>query len=193
MNEKFIEFAKTIEPDFLMQPDQESFYASLINYFKNEPCGWDLSKGLLLNGSVGAGKTLAMRIMQASRSVKSFGMITCRHVVREYMINGVEIIDRYGRKDRSSFFEGQKITYYSKCFDDFGAEETNQKLFGNNQNVMLEILLDRYELFISNGMITHLTTNLTPELIEQQYGNRLRDRLREMMNYITMPGTTKRK
>lgn len=58
---------------------------------------------------------------------------------------------------------------------------------------MLEILLDRYELFMSNGMITHLTTNLTPELIEQQYGNRLRDRLREMMNYITMPGNTKRK
>lgn len=192
MNEKFIEFAKTIEPDFFIEPEQESFYDNLIKYFKNESCEWDLNKGLLINGSVGTGKTLSMRIMQASRPVKSFGMITCRHIVREYMITGVEIIDRYGRKDRSHYLTNEG-KFFTKCFDDFGAEETNQKLFGNQQNVMLEILLDRYELFMSNGMLTHLTTNLTPELIEQQYGNRLRDRLREMMNYITMPGITKRK
>lgn len=192
MNEKFIEFAKTIEPDFNISPEQESYYTNLIAYFKNEPCEWDLSRGLLINGGVGAGKTLSMRIMQASRSPKGFGIVDCRHVVREYMIEGAIVMEKYGRKDRTLYFFEEK-TFYTKCFDDFGAEEANQKLFGNNQNVMLEILLDRYELFKSDGMITHITTNLTPELIEQQYGNRLRDRMREMMNYITLPGTTKRK
>lgn len=32
--------------------------------------------------------------------------------------------------------------------------------YGNDCNVIAEVLLDRYEQFVQRGMITHLTTNL---------------------------------
>ncbi|MDW3197063.1 MAG: hypothetical protein R8G66_32090 [Cytophagales bacterium] len=49
---------------------------------------------------------------------------------------------------------------------------------------MSEILLSRYDLFISQGMLTHLTTNLNSNEIEELYGNRVRSRVREMMNLV---------
>jgi len=69
------------------------------------------------------------------------------------------------------------------CFDDLGTE-SNLKYFGNECNVMAEILLSRYDLFISHSLLTHLTTNLSATEIEKMYGNRLRSRLRAMFNLL---------
>jgi hypothetical protein len=49
---------------------------------------------------------------------------------------------------------------------------------------MAEILLSRYDLFISKKLQTHITTNLSASEIEKFYGNRVRSRLREMINLI---------
>lgn len=54
--------------------------------------------------------------------------------------------------------------------------------WGNNCNVMGEVLLSRYDLFISSKMITHVTTNLNSQELEVLYGNRLRSRMRAMFN-----------
>jgi len=56
--------------------------------------------------------------------------------------------------------------------------------FGNECNVMGEILLSRYDLFVAKKIPTHLTTNLSASEIERIYGNRVRSRLREMVNLI---------
>jgi DNA replication protein DnaC len=73
------------------------------------------------------------------------------------------------------------------CFDDLGTE-SNLKYFGNECNVMGEILLRRYDAFThpdqSRRTKTHLTTNLSASEIEQYYGNRIRSRLRESFNLI---------
>jgi hypothetical protein len=45
---------------------------------------------------------------------------------------------------------------------------------------MGEILLTRYDLGISAGMITHASTNQSASELEQLYGNRLRSRMRQM-------------
>lgn len=50
---------------------------------------------------------------------------------------------------------------------------------------MAEILLTRYDLFVSKNLLTHLTTNLSASEIEEIYGNRIRSRLREMLNLIS--------
>jgi hypothetical protein len=47
---------------------------------------------------------------------------------------------------------------------------------------MAEILLSRYDLFISKKIQTHITTNLSASEIEAQYGNRVRSRMRELFN-----------
>jgi hypothetical protein len=69
------------------------------------------------------------------------------------------------------------------CFDDLGAEQS-LKYYGNECNVMGEVLLSRYDLFVSQNMITHLNTNLSASEIENGYGDRIRSRLREMFNLL---------
>lgn len=69
----------------------------------------------------------------------------------------------------------------SFCFDDLGTEQS-LKYYGNECNVMAEVLLSRYERFVSQSIKTHITTNLSATEIEALYGNRVRSRMREMFN-----------
>jgi DNA replication protein DnaC len=78
------------------------------------------------------------------------------------------------------------------CFDDLGAEQS-LKYYGNECNVMGEILLSRYEYFVSHDMLTHITTNLSATEMEDLYGNRVRSRLREMFNLIAFGESAKDK
>ena len=78
------------------------------------------------------------------------------------------------------------------CFDDLGIEQP-RKYFGNECNVMAEILLSRYELFVSKGIPTHVTTNLSASELEEKYGNRLRSRMREMFNLVAFDKNSKDK
>jgi DNA replication protein DnaC len=48
----------------------------------------------------------------------------------------------------------------------------------------LGMLLSRYNLFISQKIKTHATTNLNAQELEKLYGNRVRSRMRELFNLI---------
>lgn len=138
----------------------------------------DLNKGILLTGPIGCGKTTLFKLMQKFPSKrKSFGIISTRQIVSEFMQSGYEVLEKYSRGNLNHEIRTPR-TY---CFDDLGTETTS-KYFGNDCNVMAEILLTRYDLYIEKGIITHLTTNLTAGEIESIYGNRLRSRMREMFN-----------
>lgn len=104
-------------------------------------------------------------------------------------------MDKYGRESFERTTGGQlnrkkPVTW---CFDDFGLESVSVKNYGNEQNILEEIMLDRYDLALSCGLKTFITTNLTPDMIEENYGPRVRDRFRETMNYLTLTGETFRK
>ena len=49
-------------------------------------------------------------------------------------------------------------------------------------NVMGEILLSRYELFVFRGTLTHLTSSLSVSKIESFYSNRVRSRSGRCLN-----------
>ena len=98
-------------------------------------------------------------------------------IVSEFMQSGYEILEKYSRGSLYNDYRTPK----NYCFDDLGSESAS-KYFGNDCNVMAEILLTRYDIFKEKGIITHLTTNLTAGEIETIYGNRLRSRMREMFN-----------
>ncbi len=49
---------------------------------------------------------------------------------------------------------------------------------------LILFILSRYDHFISQKMITHITTNLDSQDIEEVYGLRVRSRLREMCNVV---------
>jgi hypothetical protein len=58
---------------------------------------------------------------------------------------------------------------------------------------MGEILLSRHDLFNSQALISHLTTNLGASEIEKIYGSRVRSRLREACNVLTLQSEDKRR
>lgn len=156
----------------------------LIAYFLNDEAktneyGIDLTKGILLSGPVGCGKTTLMTLMKyVTKQNKRFILKTCRDISFEFIKDGYEIIHRYSRGSYS------QTEYKNYCFDDLGVEQ-NLKYYGNECNVMAEIILSRYDLFVTRKVQTHLTTNLSASEIETAYGNRIRSRLRGMLNLIS--------
>ncbi|MGX7666293.1 ATPase [Flavobacterium pedocola] len=161
----------------------------LIAYFlkdetKTNEFGIDLTKGILLSGPVGCGKTTLMTLMKyVAKQNNRFYLKTCRDISFEFIKEGYEIIHRYSRGSYS------QTEYKNYCFDDLGVEQ-NLKYYGNECNVMAEIILSRYDLFIARKVQTHLTTNLSASEIETAYGNRIRSRLRGMLNLIAFDKNT---
>lgn len=160
----------------------------LIAYFLNDEftsnqLGIDLTKGILLSGPVGCGKTTLMTLMKyVAPKENKFYLKTCRDISFEFIKEGYEIIHRYSRGSYS------QSEYKNYCFDDLGVE-SNLKYYGNECNVMAEIILSRYDLFISKKVKTHITTNLSASEIETMYGNRVRSRFRAMLNLIAFDKT----
>jgi hypothetical protein len=114
----------------------------------------------------------------------------CREVSFEFIKEGYDVIHKYSKPR----LHQKKVG--AICFDDLGTE-SNLKYFGNECNVMGEILLSRYDSYChperGRRVKTHLTTNLSASEIEQFYGNRIRSRLRESFNLIAFPNHTKDK
>jgi DNA replication protein DnaC len=166
----------------------------LLAYFlQDEPIalaeGIDLHKGIMLTGRIGCGKTSLMGIMRliTGESYKPV-IISCRQVSFEFRKDGFDVIRRYST---SAFYPYTSIPRVY-CFDDLGLEVTTT-FWGNTCNVMAEILLSRYHLFISHKMITHVTTNLNSGELEELYGNRLRSRMRAMFNLVAFSSEAKDK
>jgi DNA replication protein DnaC len=177
----------------LHEEDKQTIYLLLCWFLQDDIAApqleLDLEKGILLSGPVGCGKTTLMSLMRYVTADKDkFIMKSCRDISFEFIEDGFSVIHQYSR--------GALYQYLPKnyCFDDLGVE-SSLKYYGNECNVMAEILLTRYDLYVAQKLITHLTTNLSASEIEEAYGNRVRSRLREMLNLISFDvnSTDKRK
>lgn len=171
--------------------DYETIYKLLIYVIRDKKeankLNLDLRKGILLSGTIGCGKTSLMHLLKAfTYPFYDYKIITCRDVAFSFAKNGYEAMTAYNQ------IQNKSTRLVSYCFDDLGAEQ-QIKHYGNDCNVMAEILISRYEHFIINNSITHITTNLSASEIESFYGNRVRSRMREMFNLITFDKNTKDK
>ncbi|MBP2284802.1 DNA replication protein DnaC [Flavobacterium sp. CG_23.5] len=175
----------------ILESDHPIIFKLIAYFLKDEQTCFqfniNLNKGIMLSGPVGCGKTSLMNIMKHLTPIEhKFYVKPCRDISFEFIQDGYEIIHKYS-KGRQYQSEAKTI-----CFDDLGIEN-NLKYFGNECNVMAEILLSRYDLFTSKKLQTHITTNLSASEIETHYGNRVRSRLREMVNLIAYDKTIKDK
>jgi energy-coupling factor transporter ATP-binding protein EcfA2 len=131
----------------------------------------NLQKGIILTGPVGCGKTSLMKLLRhIVPHKKSYKIIPCRNAVFSFNHLGYKTIEDYGN---SNFY----------CFDDLGVEPTGRH-YGQDCNVIGEILLSRYDLFLKNKIKTHCTTNLNAKELEERYGNRVRSRMRQLFNLV---------
>ncbi|WP_272152140.1 ATP-binding protein [Tenacibaculum aiptasiae] len=147
---------------------------------KNKAC---LSKGLLVSGNIGVGKTILFKAIQkAGRELckkgykrAHFKNISCGSFVSLYMSS-----TRYNSLDFNlKTFEKNKL-----YIDDLGVET----LAFNQYELMEQVLFERY----SNKALTFITTNLKMTEILSRYGERVADRLPEMCNIITWNGKSLR-
>ena len=166
----------------IVEDDYPVIYKFIAYFMKDEATchqyNIDLNKGILLSGPIGSGKTSLMNLMKhITPTEHKFSVKPCRDISFEFIQDGYEVIHRYSK---GKLYESNFRNY---CFDDLGTEN-NLKYFGNECNVMAEILLSRYDLFVSRKLQTHITTNLSASEIEKHYGNRVRSRLREMVNLV---------
>lgn len=169
---------------FRIYEDDREILLKLCSYFiqEKENCqkfGIDLEKGILLSGPVGCGKTSLMKLLQHLVPLqRPYEMIPCRNVTFSFNHLGYKTIEEYGN---TKFF----------CFDDLGVEPPG-RYYGKDCNVLGEVLLSRYELYLQTKkkIKTHATTNLNAEELEERYGNRVRSRMRELFNLIAFDEAT---
>jgi len=171
--------------DFKIYKKDHSLLHKLCNYYirDHKNCKryqLDISKGLLLSGPVGCGKTSILKLLRyLVPHYRSYEVIPCRNIVFGFNHIGYKTIEDYGG---NGFI----------CFDDMGVEPTG-RFFGKDCNVIGEIMLSRYELYLEYGLKTHATTNLNAEELEDRYGSRVRSRMREMFNLIAFDTNSKDK
>lgn len=182
-------------------------YAMKSPLFESEGHG-KLHKSLMLCGLTGCGKTTLMRVF-ADAGIAGFrhdgseikniadvkqlgwgdgihlGMFRlsdihhCIGIHHEYKRDGEKSMNKY----MTSF--GANTNARPKVFDDLGSEETDAKNYGNRTNVMEIIINDRHNAFQEFGLKTHFSSNIVnSDQIEEMYGVRIKDRLREMTNQI---------
>ncbi len=173
-------------PKFSAKVEDKDLLHKLISYgiSSEEQCmnhGLDLRKGILLTGPVGCGKTSLMSLLpEFMYPFQKYQVKNTREIAAEFHKDGFETIQKYGLRPKPI------------CLDDLGVE-TNIKHFGNECNTIGEILLHRYDLFVNQGIVTHATTNLNADELEDIYGIRVRSRLRSMFNLISFPEGVKDK
>lgn len=159
----------------IFEEDKEILFKLCVYFIQDrescEKLNLDLSKGILLTGPVGCGKTSLMKLLRhVVPHHKPYKIIPCRNTVFSFNHLGYKTIADYGNE---KFF----------CFDDLGIEPTGRH-YGKDCNVMGEVLLSRYDLFLKHKIKTHCTTNLNALELEERYGNRVRSRMRQLFNLI---------
>lgn len=187
--------------NFRIYEDDHELLLKLTSYFvqDHQYCsnlGIDTTKGILLSGPVGCGKTTLMKLLpHLVPHLKTYTLIPSRNIVFGFNAIGYKMIEDYA--DTQSY-----------CFDDLGVEHIGRH-YGKDCNVMGEILLSRYDLFClpssSSGSknkavlqvqprsLTHATTNLNADELETRYGNRVRSRMRQMFNLVAFDVQSKDK
>ncbi len=172
---KFWETMAIICPEFKENNDNRQIIYQLIRYFMGDNTliaeGISLHKGIMLAGPVGCGKTTILKVFQR------LGLTAFRDCC-----NLIRLYSSY--QDKDEFFRDYAYQKPRKeegmLLDDFGSEDLVSE-FGNKTSVTAEIIRYRY----NSRLITHFTTNLTAKEIGDVYGDRIKSRLREMVNFIS--------
>jgi len=167
---------KLLFREFKIYPEDEALLFKLCNYIiadieQCEKFQMDPKKGLLISGPVGCGKTSILKLLRhLVPHQKAYQVIPSRNIVFSFNHLGFKTIEDYGN---SGYL----------CMDDLGVEPMG-RYYGQECNVIGEILLSRYELFLNHNVRTHASTNLIAEELEERYGNRVRSRMRKLFNLV---------
>jgi hypothetical protein len=151
-----------------------------------------LSKGLMLVGGIGSGKSLLFDIFKTySREclkINSFQTITALDIIDEVSVLGINCLEKFSHNKSNG--KPRPITFY---IDDIASKNENINHFGTNLHVIEHLLNYRYNTFLRYGTLTHISTNIYPKQMKNIYDARTNDRMKEMFNIIELDGESWRK
>jgi len=175
--------AKGIDERFKYTDEALNLYTKLIQYFHGDSAfPGDLTKGIMLNGTTGCGKTLAMKVMAIYQKIDNV----------RYFMNGqtyrmnydvIHVNDMVGGF-LDNAFEGIQIysNRYVLCMDDIGTEIEEVKYYGNKLDVISHIISERQ----ARGLLTFATSNYPIRFLEEKYGDRIVSRMYSLFNFIVV-------
>lgn len=197
---------------FKLDKDNERVFNLLLLYFSGNPefekhgftskegeviQQYSLKKGICLHSvERGTGKTILMELFSQNKRA-CFVMLPTSKLTHFYQADGDVVFSRYskpwaGERDPRFFYQSP----IGICYDDFG-DEREKGHYGDKENVMYRIIKAIYSDYSDTGKILfpyfHITTNDTGDVIEVKYGKTVRSRMREMFNWIELPGKDRRK
>ena len=169
--------------------EDREFISAAVNLGVANP---SLSKGLLLAGNYGTGKTMMMKLFSKNQR-QVFHVTNAKYIADGFQENGQEFLEQFAEKyqnasnDSSAFFQ----PYAGLCIDDLGTEEFKNH-YGNKKNVLGDVIEIRYAKN-NCGTYLHATTNLNIQELNDFYGGRVMSRMREIFNTVLLLGPDRRK
>ena len=197
---------------FILDDSNSDLFDLLCYYFIDDADGFvmqakkmevhepSIIKGNFICGNFGCGKTWLMLLFGRNKK-QSFDIVRAKQISEAYLTSEDKKIpevyckpfDVEDQKNNRGYI-GADIFYQrfvGMCIDDLGSEAEKNN-FGNKMNVIGDLIEQRYAGGYT-GTFLHATTNLSAEQLKNFYGERVVSRMREIFNFIELPGTDRRK
>lgn len=190
---EFIASMKEVESGFIVDDSNKRILSELYDYVWCRSHVLDSSKGLLLWGPLGVGKSVLIKGLQRYLGKINRYRYGCNNNSLGFKFtSAVEIALLYAEKGMSGLAQfTDRECMCNLAIDELGREPTDSKHYGTGINVVQTILQLRYE--VRREYITHVTTNLDPNTgFINKYGDYIADRVKEMFNVIEIKGTSRR-
>lgn len=157
------------------------FRLSLNERYETE-LGYSFQRGLMIHGNPGLGKSYLIELI-ADNPVNKVQIVTMHDIIKDVLDTGD--------------FKGLRWhTFKTICIDDIGTEyfgDNAIKRYGTDVNWLKTFIENMYSKKKEVLSRVILTTNDSAEELGKKYGFRVRDRLAEMFDVITVGGESFRR
>lgn len=209
MKHEIQRIARNLYPGYEFTPAIKLIWRIVAPYFAGDPLVESieiadgqmvsLDKSLVLCGNYGVGKTAIFRIIHKWLELRlppgerwnTFRITSTEEILRD--MSDSKWLDAPNQNNITTI-DGVDIRRpLHICINEFGYQY-DAKIYGTRANELIDqFLMKRYDIFQSDGKLTHATMNLDADGLRDAFEDRLIDRFREMFNIVPVMGKSFRK